>query len=140
MHLGYVLHDQKSNAVLFQTVFELQNLHLVFGYLFVQNYFSAHTTSACATQDLNFCLFLLRRFSVGCSFFYSIVFTPALPDCRFTLTTAPSLWDTLVLFINTTSLQHAFIFLFLVLTMSTMAQKFATEQNSSKKSLFSGRC
>lgn len=95
---GWSLHDQKSYDVLSQIASGLQNPQLVFGYLFVQNDSSAQTTSACAMQDLNFCLFVFRLFSVGCSFFYSTVFTPALPACIRMLTIAPPLWIILTLF------------------------------------------
>lgn len=47
-----------ANTSPFQTVSELQSPHLDFGFLSMQNYFSAHTTSE--TKDLNLYLFPLE--------------------------------------------------------------------------------
>lgn len=61
-----------------QTVSELQNPQPVFGYLLVQNHYSAYSVSTCATQGLN-CLFLpspffcwmILLFSMNMLFYFS---------------------------------------------------------------------
>lgn len=84
-----------ANTSPFQTVPELQSLHLDFGYLSMQNYFSAHTTSMKQRIWISIYFFLGLCLLDAPSFFYFTVFTLTLPDGIFMLTIAASLQITL---------------------------------------------
>lgn len=136
---GWNLHDQMANTSPFQTVSELQSAHLDSGYLSVQSYSSAHTTSVQQSIWIS-AYFFLGLFLLDTPSFSSLHSNPTrwhiyAHNCS--ITAEHSLFF-FFLFINTTSLQHSYMLLhfFLVLTMSTMTQKFATEQNSSQVFIF----